>query len=88
MGHEPLDYENTLGRLHSRITSPVRVELSGAEYGYRAGAGFEGVLERGDEDAIERVVGKDEAINFPVVSEARDPRGWFMVAVRTSGAPW
>jgi hypothetical protein len=79
VAHEALDYEQALARLLALITDSVRVELSGAEYGYRAGAGFEGVLERGVEDVIERVVGNEEAINFSVVSDSGERRGWFIV---------
>jgi hypothetical protein len=39
MGHESLNYEQTLERLLGLINAPVQVELSGAEYGYRAAAG-------------------------------------------------
>jgi hypothetical protein len=63
---------------------PVHLELSGAEYGYRAAAGFKGTLAQGVEDVIERVVGSDEAINFSVVaSGANDLRGWFIVGRST-----
>jgi hypothetical protein len=56
------------------------VELSGAKYGYRASAGFEGILERGVEDVIARVVGNEEAINFSVISGSGEVRGWFILA--------
>lgn len=83
MADESLDYERTLQVLLGVIGEPVRVELSGVEPGFRAAAGFSGILERGSEDVVVRVVGDDEAINFSVVSDAGDQIGWFIVGQPT-----
>jgi len=81
MTDEPLDYEATLRTLLGLLGNKVRIELSGAVPGFRAGAGFSGVLERGVEDVVQRVVGSDEAINFRVIEGGHE--GWFIVGQST-----
>jgi hypothetical protein len=75
-----LDYERTLATLLGLIGQFVRVELSGAEPGDRAGAGFAGVLAHGREDVIVRVADGEEAINFTVtVWSDQSSNPWFIV---------